>query len=115
MPVSVQGACTSDRFQGVSCYWVNTDKLTFSEASASCRAKDGDLVIIETAEEEEFIMEKLNLHKGYITFYLLLANRPGARDDTMPSVCQCACVSIFHVFTKSYVPRYNSVTSQILW
>ena len=64
MNVSVPDPCTTGLFQGESCYWLKTPKLKYTEAKAACQELGGDLVTIETAEEEEFIVTELNLEEG---------------------------------------------------
>ncbi|XP_019126341.1 C-type lectin domain family 4 member C isoform X1 [Larimichthys crocea] len=44
---------------GTQCYYFSTNKLTWSESRAECRQRGGDLVKIDSVEEQSFLQQKL--------------------------------------------------------
>ena len=67
--LSVPEPCTPHLFRGVSCYWLYTIESKYTEARTACQKQGGDLVTIETLEEQEFVVAQFNLENGYIDFW----------------------------------------------
>ncbi|TMS18027.1 Galactose-specific lectin nattectin [Larimichthys crocea] len=44
---------------GTQCYYFSTNNLTWSESKAECRQRGGDLVKIDSVEEQSFLQQKL--------------------------------------------------------
>lgn len=53
-----------------SCYHIEAERVTWTEAKTMCMAIDSDLVAIETQSEHNYIVEHLKKSKSeYIVFF----------------------------------------------